>query len=243
MELSWQLHGFYLSRSMSLMIQRKWLLSLASILFFSPAIVSAATIGIDSFNDGDQIVADGTPNSAIATAAAIGGTRVLSMPAGSIGGVAAVDSATGVFGVLNADANPYAVQVIYLDGGVLGGVDLTDGGTNDRFAVDFVDLVSVGATDSLLLSVVDSMGNVNTGVATFDMITAGTFLLPFSSTVPIVGGGADFSAIDVITAQVTLVTPLSAVTIGDIRAIPEPSSLLICGLLAIGAYLWTAGRR
>jgi hypothetical protein len=135
------------------------------------------------------------------------------------------------------------VRVVYdgADGLGLGGIDLTDGGSNNLFRFGFVGEFDPGGSTSLALTItVDGQGGGSTSVQTQipDQPAPFDFDVPF----------ADFSNPGLLSSvksiTCTLNDPLAPVSGVDfeldyIKAVPEPSTIAL--LSALGASLLLAG--
>jgi hypothetical protein len=159
-------------------------------------------------------------------------------------------------------------EVIWQDGGTLGGIDLTAAGADPYFA--FMTASTLGG--ALALSV-QSAGGVSTAFLSIPGDPAMTLIpriVPFSSFTIILGSGADFSAVDRIRLLVAGSTAAGSIEVGSVGGsgivvtsiagtkvmvgpvsvvgtdptiIPEPATIVLigAGLAALGR--WRFARR
>jgi len=160
----------------------------------------AAPIIIDDFDDAFQFLqTSGGPfivNSIFAATGVIGGERDVLLNGISGLNTVVVGPPTGVLSFSEDTLSDGELRLLY-DGGAstgLGGIDLTDGGTNDRFVLRYV---STDFNSGLTIDIVDTIGSRSTATFGVPGSTVNTsFFIPFSNFVPVVGAGADFSDID-----------------------------------------------
>jgi hypothetical protein len=187
----------------------------------------AASIVIDTFDDGPEQQAP--PDSRLDVPSVLGGSRFLQST-----GEATVIVAGGVLQAINAEGLGGDVQAIW-DGGEgqsLGGVDLTDGGSNALFDVVVGIAPIVAPTETLGVIVEDSSGTVGRFDIGWTELVLGSNLIPFSS----LSDGVDLTSVNVVRLENVIVVADTAIAIDSFSAIPipEPSTaLLFASLLGL----------
>ena len=183
----------------------------------------AAPIVIDSFTDFQEAPIDGRLEDA---PGAIGGERVLEAD----GEVSAIVDSGALFGDSNNVLS--VVRATWDGGGSLGGVDLTDGGSNAFFRFAALTLDNPALFEATLgVQVVDSDGDMDTVSATWEELDLGPNLLPFSA----LSNDVDVTSVNVIRLEINMVAAPSQITIGPLSAVvPEPSTALLFGSSLLG---------
>ena len=232
---------------------------------FAPAVAPAAVV-VDSFNITTQVAFDPAlagvagPTTEMAAPDALGGTRFLMVDRTS------ADVTGQVFGAVNPDTNGGEFNfsansgtdgrfVLNYDGTAdgtasnsgLGGVDLTEGGANDRFRFDASATFGV----DLLVQIFTAMGDFE---ATLPIPGTGSpVLLPYFLSFAAFGSDADFTAVDAVRITGTDTDLGANFRLGAVTAVgggaligapvPEPASLGLFALLATGMTGGAAARR
>ena len=190
------------------------LLVLALVIAALPALsVHAARTGIDNFNAADQNIQDPTSpppaSSSVSYGSSIGGTRDMVVTQNSGNQVTANTGDFGDYLSYNQDTLTYGtLEVVWdadsdpstIDYTGLGGVDLTDGGTNVGI---FIFLVANDQTFPLILTIWTDASNWSS--FTYNVPALQTNLLiqmPFASFVVGGGSGADFTNVGAIRMEI-----------------------------------------
>ena len=195
---------------------------------FGVLLATTLTIGtaqaatIDDFNGGNMHVgASGT--STIAYTNAIGGFRSVEATKSGPLGVAA-DVAIGSF-FHSSDGATSGTSTITWDanGTGLGGIDLTEGLTDNLFNFDFIS-IDQGKID-LVLTVVDLLSNSSFFI--LEDAGVGVQSIAFSNFL-----GVDFTSVDSISFQVIgdIESDLRLDSISTSGKVPEPMSIILMGL-------------
>ena len=216
-----------------------WFLSLSLMM----ASADASVIVVDDFDDGTiDLEANSVIRSATlldqATASAIGGFRDTGVQLVSefLSARAQANPIPGVIAFSSASASTGVFELIYdgFDFGGLGGVDLTDAGSNKQILVDFT---SADHGAELSVELRDTDGNFFIGQIelTEDPGLVGFKLSDFT--------GVDTTSIDAI-AVVVHGDPEGDYVIDAIyAAIPEPSTIMIWSLMAVGMAFYVRRNR
>lgn len=223
--------------------------TLTAIAFSALMIGSAQALTIDTFNT-DQVVSDGAgggaTGSVVSDAANILGTdRGVSIEQLGPGLTAStININTGTPGLMtlgNTDA--FSVSTILyagVGGAGLGGVDVTEGGSDDRFSLfqvsgDFPTLVGITVGDG-----------TNIASLTLPSVPVGLNVPLHFEYASFVGGPVDFTMIDFI--SIDLVTQNTQADLqldffGTTTEMPEPTALAVIGLGLAGIGLMRRRRR
>lgn len=190
---------------------------------------SAAALTIDSFEEGAFSLSTTTSvtdtQSGLSTSNVLSGQRQVDLTAGGGDAVAADltltagDDGVGFSDPGNGGGNA-SIEVRY---DFISPVDLTSAGSNDRFAITFVDVVA-GTLMDFHISATDGINTSGSGITFLD--GGGTFEFLFSdfATPPL-----DFTQIGeiLVTVQAGIGPPAKSFTLTNFSAIPEPSSVLL----------------
>ncbi len=203
----------------------------------------AQALIIDDFTSGAQDLNSGNPSfldQEVQTSSAIGGYRFLSVALTD--GIAAINGAVVPnLGLL--DANALSPEALPFAGNVtarwdgqgdagLGGIDLTDGGSNSLFSLD-VALLANADLSEIFLRVIDTGGmssSLSRDVSDLSILLPNLF--PFGA----LDGNADLTSIDSIQLEISLggepSQELLTVQINEFSVvpIPEPGTALLMGL-------------
>lgn len=185
----------------------------------------AATIVIDDFQTGDQQQAP--PPNTVDAPSAIGGKRTL-LGSGEVTGFVS----DGLLNVLNSTQPGGTFQAVWDGGGSLGGIDLTDGGTNAFFDVRVVlkapDPLDV---ETLGVRVEDSNGVAGTVSLGWQDLSLGSNLIPFSS----LSNGVDLTSVDLIGLDFSIAVEGNNISIGSVSAVvPVPAAAWLFGSGLLG---------
>lgn len=222
---------------------RPGMLALAALGVCVVAVPSQAIIIIDdwSTNQGPMVNFDFSGNTV--TGSMLGGKRKMYLQNVTGNGTTSANVSGGMLHVSKtADAFP-DVSMIW-DAGVnqvgLGGVDITEGGANDRLRM----VVSTNGRASVAVYISETFGKRSLGYFNFSGPTSGTFDLLFSN-IPSDGGSpADFSKVGAIYFDILLDTygPGAATEfqMGTFSVVPSPAS---AGLLALSGLVGLRRRR
>lgn len=179
-------------------LERRWpLFALACVVFFAASLAGATPLIIDEFSD----ALSQTSSNAQLDGSMAGGEVDVSFSNGNVVGSFEI---TGGEGKLTAVTNgsESSFKLIYdgnddsnsLDVTGLGGIDLTDSGANDRFAID---MNSVTGTVGLEIRVFTDGSNAS--ILDLGSFTeAGMVEVLFTDLNPYLGGGADFANVGMI---------------------------------------------
>lgn len=219
---------------------------------FAAGSAVAAPVTIDDFTTPqDTLKAEPgqTLSSAVSGANIIGGSRALTVSATAgappLGTTAAVMQVNNFLSFSNDVGVTGQLQVEWNAGGTgLGGIDLTDAGTNDGFLVD---ITTADNDFSLSFEVDDALG----GTSTFSSIVpelSGPGSLPLFIAFGVFNGNADFTSIDSIRMTLTSVgaaLDMSIASISSVAEIPIPGAipLMLSGLAGLGFAGRRSGRR
>jgi hypothetical protein len=187
----------------------------------------ADIIVIDPFDGPEQ---QAPPDSDVEAPSAIGGRRFMTST-GELTGI--VSESEGHLDVFNFSELGGTLTVEWNGGGTLGGVDLTDGGSNEF--IDIVtELVTLGAlTETLMFSVMDSVGGESSvEIPWIELSAFSSNLIPFTS----LEGDADLTSIDVISLATTIVVSDRQIQIDSISAVPIPAPATL-PLVVVGGCL------
>jgi hypothetical protein len=188
----------------------------------------AIPIVIDTFEDGPEQQAP--PTSRLDGLSALGGSRLLTQ----VSGEATVIVAEGLLQALNAASGGGVdpggvVQAVWDGNGTLGGIDLTDGGSNAFFEIvvdEFIPLLAP-PIDTLSVIVEDSNGDDGRFDIVWTDLVLGPNFIPFSS----LTNGVDLTSVDIIRLENTVLGDDRAIRIESFSAVPvpEPSTALLVG--------------
>lgn len=118
----------------------------------------------------------------------------------------------------------------------LGGIDLTSGGTNDRFLFQFISAEAQPEPDDdgldIVISIISPSGTSSASITCPNSLTAFTLEIPFSQ----LSGGASLNSVDTITVKLNSIKTVNNIDfeIHGIAAVPEPAG---CFLMAAGGAL------
>jgi hypothetical protein len=210
--------------------------TLSVIAFSALMLGSAQALTIDTFNTNQSVIdglGGGATSSVVSDLTNILGTdRTVSINQLGPGGTPSeININTGTPGILtlgNTDAFSVS-NITYngIGGAGLGGVDVTEGGNDDRFTL-FV--VFGDFPTGIELTVSDGANTASLQVSTPAFAVGTPLFFEYTS---FVGGSVDFTMIDMINIQLTTTTPVSDLQLdffGTTSEIPEPGILALLGL-------------
>lgn len=184
---------------------------------------------VDDFNGGFDSISSG--NSTTIYLNALGGKRILAIDSISSGrGTLSVESqGGGGNGILSADSNDiggFDSSVRWNSTSTSGAADLTDGGSSDRFAIDFL---SVRPEDAFSLRVA---GGVNDHTIDFTVDGLGIKTILFSD-FPLLS--TDFETVNTVQLFNNAGSALSNIQIDSIQTtVPVPAAVWLLGSGLVG---------